>query len=1218
MGLCGKAERKGTRREYEKWYVIELLMMIKYSRSVVCSRINVVMCSGVTPRHSKRFPDKGPLEKSGRNWVNVQRCFPIHLPSFCEVLWIKLQQSQCVHGKPKLEECDVGSPAIRTTAVCGVSDSQLSKERSPNVLRASCSAPWAVDDFNFSRKAWSDGEWCRIMFSDESWFCITASRSSESNVQVSSSGWDGEVRGVEKCFSAPGLDFKWGRGDLVVRLLAFHQGAPGTIPGGVATGFSHVGIVPGDAARRRVFSGVSRFLPPLHSVADPHLPRPTLIGSQDLDVKSRPILFACLLIGDSTHTCRRALWGNFLAPNAGTQMYARQGRETPGLSPPRRPDKPLTNCSPAEKVERQEGVEQGNDAHGTRLAWAPRMGRWSFGNEINSLQASGRRGHARGRHLAGALAGGARQRMAQPSPPSDPLGMLADSTAAVDRELFPALDYRRDSNVELGSNWIGNEIGKKMTKLPKQFESQRTVRQAVVRSPRRSTRLRATSAVISHTSARRNLHQGRVISRNKDIAWPPKSPHLTACDFFLWGHLKTKVFRVNPPKTIVVLKQRILYEVALIPVYMLREVMQNFVTRLGECSSCTRQQINVTCLPYAGTQLASQGLITYLPAGNTAIREPFIARSYQSDTRFPVQWLPGICTRESCRAMPVVTEFSRGYPVPPCISALLHTHLSLQPLRLSTPPMLRATQTSRLITHSQDTLPIRKRKLLVYPWSIEIYHVRTSIREILVSLLMILPVSSRRSSQFHLEDRPSFILVILPVSSRRSSQFHLEDRPSFILVILPVSSRRSSQFHLEDRPSFILMILPVSSRRSSQFPSSSFHRGFFNTYADMSTLFGWKFDRNLSLAAEARKITTSTENRMVPIMHLRSAGFVKVNVSTAAGRRLGTRVPSFYLTAARHGPVCSRAARQRPGSIRADIKTFALYTNSRNVRMVNYCDNIYGTDPAFAHETVKCVGTSPTLYSNVARHSYICRLPCGIISAQCIGYMFQLRSRKFTKLTTFPYHCERPLPSIASRINEPAVTDVCGIDDSTATLARACIPPLLSLPRLTALRHARTSPGYTTSPPSLASRVRLPADSPGIFACGKIRRTLWTSFLRVFPNSTTGAVRHYTISISLFRLDSTEMKRNVGIPSANKRLANYLPSVARPIGNFSQHAVANQTQGPFTETREANQRTGTPTSTKSPCYSVSVYSLAMVTPNFFKALLKFYCHNISPPGANNA
>ncbi|KAJ8873833.1 hypothetical protein PR048_024669 [Dryococelus australis] len=49
------------------------------------------------------------------------------------------------------------------------------------------------------------------------------------------------------------------RGVVVVRLLASHQVEPGSIPGGVAPGVSHVGIVLVDVAGRRVFSEISSF-----------------------------------------------------------------------------------------------------------------------------------------------------------------------------------------------------------------------------------------------------------------------------------------------------------------------------------------------------------------------------------------------------------------------------------------------------------------------------------------------------------------------------------------------------------------------------------------------------------------------------------------------------------------------------------------------------------------------------------------------------------------------------------------------------------------------------------------------------------------------------------------------------------------------------------------------------------------------------------------------
>ncbi|KAJ8883151.1 hypothetical protein PR048_014991 [Dryococelus australis] len=51
-----------------------------------------------------------------------------------------------------------------------------------------------------------------------------------------------------------------GRGGGVDRLLASHLDEPGSIPGGVTPEFSHVGIVPDDAAGRRDFSGITTSL----------------------------------------------------------------------------------------------------------------------------------------------------------------------------------------------------------------------------------------------------------------------------------------------------------------------------------------------------------------------------------------------------------------------------------------------------------------------------------------------------------------------------------------------------------------------------------------------------------------------------------------------------------------------------------------------------------------------------------------------------------------------------------------------------------------------------------------------------------------------------------------------------------------------------------------------------------------------------------------------
>jgi len=86
----------------------------------------------------------------------------------------------------------------------------------------------------------------------------------------------------------------------------------------------------------------------------------------------------------------------------------------------------------------------------------------------------------------------------------------------------------------------------------------------------------------SSMAAVRQLFGNRIISRFGDIHWPPRSPDLSACDFFLWGHIKSKVY-VTRPTTLLQLKTRIQEVIALIPMEMLQRVMQNLHTRFQEC-----------------------------------------------------------------------------------------------------------------------------------------------------------------------------------------------------------------------------------------------------------------------------------------------------------------------------------------------------------------------------------------------------------------------------------------------------------------------------------------------------------------------------------------------------------------------------------------------------------------------------------------------------------
>lgn len=75
---------------------------------------------------------------------------------------------------------------------------------------------------------------------------------------------------------------------------------------------------------------------------------------------------------------------------------------------------------------------------------------------------------------------------------------------------------------------------------------------------------------------------GRWIGRRGSIEWPPRSPDLTPLDFYLWGHLKTVVYRTQP-KTLEDLQNRILDAVHVISREHLQNVRSEFSDRIGHC-----------------------------------------------------------------------------------------------------------------------------------------------------------------------------------------------------------------------------------------------------------------------------------------------------------------------------------------------------------------------------------------------------------------------------------------------------------------------------------------------------------------------------------------------------------------------------------------------------------------------------------------------------------
>lgn len=72
------------------------------------------------------------------------------------------------------------------------------------------------------------------------------------------------------------------------------------------------------------------------------------------------------------------------------------------------------------------------------------------------------------------------------------------------------------------------------------------------------------------------------IGRRGPIEWPARSPDLTPLDFFLWGYLKTKIYKTEPA-SLEELRRRIVHECSLITPQMLQNVRRNFEQRLYNC-----------------------------------------------------------------------------------------------------------------------------------------------------------------------------------------------------------------------------------------------------------------------------------------------------------------------------------------------------------------------------------------------------------------------------------------------------------------------------------------------------------------------------------------------------------------------------------------------------------------------------------------------------------
>ncbi|PSN54080.1 hypothetical protein C0J52_03070 [Blattella germanica] len=65
--------------------------------------------------------------------------------------------------------------------------------------------------------------------------------------------------------------------------------------------------------------------------------------------------------------------------------------------------------------------------------------------------------------------------------------------------------------------------------------------------------------------------------------WPPRSPDLTVCDFFLWGYVKDIVYRPPLPATLDDLQERITGAINSITVDILHRVWSELDYRIDVC-----------------------------------------------------------------------------------------------------------------------------------------------------------------------------------------------------------------------------------------------------------------------------------------------------------------------------------------------------------------------------------------------------------------------------------------------------------------------------------------------------------------------------------------------------------------------------------------------------------------------------------------------------------
>ena len=93
----------------------------------------------------------------------------------------------------------------------------------------------------------------------------------------------------------------------------------------------------------------------------------------------------------------------------------------------------------------------------------------------------------------------------------------------------------------------------------------------------------------------RNMFPRHLISRFGDVPWPPRSPDLSTCDFFLWGYLKSRVYS-HKPRTFNDLKETVRQEIRPIDRRLLARVVDDLKKK--GLKTASKKTVGILPIPF--------------------------------------------------------------------------------------------------------------------------------------------------------------------------------------------------------------------------------------------------------------------------------------------------------------------------------------------------------------------------------------------------------------------------------------------------------------------------------------------------------------------------------------------------------------------------------------------------------------------------------------------